>query len=313
MSLSPEMTRYITTGRCPHCDVEILSTAYVFQNKESLQRAAYDLASWRATNIILFNMSASIVAPSGVRAKVKVVRAEVMKPHAMQCLACMRSWTPLPSVSSARTDLFKQLTSGSQDWTRSSKEPTLFQPKTPAPGLRFTPSPPPRQVDLSRCRLLDVTEERKVEEFLREERKTYRNNSSATITQTITITSSITRTVTIESTKLKSHSEGAGIALVRFASIQGQIQRQLSERYTVTLQSTSSVSEETSASILPYSTIEHIIRWKTVTWVGTALLGKPARLPQPVAEIPYEVLLGLTFESEFINVHDVPGKKKKPS
>jgi hypothetical protein len=84
------------------------------------------------------------------------------------------------------------------------------------------------------------------------------------------------------------------------------VQQQLSERYSVALESSSSVSDKTSVTIKPYSTIEHIIQWKLVTWIGTALLGKTA-LPssQPIARVPYQVPVRLTYDDDFIDVKEV--------
>jgi hypothetical protein len=173
-------------------------------------------------------------------------------------------------------------------------------------------------VDLSGCYLTAVTEEKQIEKFLWEQRKRYRNNSGSTVTRELSVISSITLTVTTDSSELKSYNAEAGITLLGFAAIQGQVQRQLSERYSVALQSSSSISDKTSVTIKPYSTIEHIIQWKAVTWIGTALLGKPALLlgkpalpsSQPIAQVPYQVPVRLTYDDDFIDVKEVQGKKK---
>jgi hypothetical protein len=69
------------------------------------------------------------------------------------------------------------------------------------------------------------------------------------------------------------------------------------------LQNTLSVSETTSVTIPPNSTIEHVIRWKLVSWAGTALLGKLAEShPQALAQIPYEVPFRLTYEDDFFDI-----------
>jgi len=161
--------------------------------------------------------------------------------------------------------------------------------------------------------VLAVTQEKKVERLLGEDRKRYRNNSNGTITRKVSITSSRTFTVTIESSKLKSSNAEGGITLLGFAAIHGQVRRQLSQRYAVAVESTFSVSEESSAEVPPYSTIEHIIWWKLVTWIGIAHLGKlvDARSPQFLAEVPYQVPFRLTYDDDFVNVGRVPVKKKK--
>jgi hypothetical protein len=290
MSLSYQMTSYIATGLCPNCLVMILSPSYVSAYHESLVIAAEALASPRAefdaprTSAILTSPGVKIVGPM------------------MQCQTCRKSWVI--------GDASNSLISGSRDLTIGGSRSTLL----PAgPPVQKAPEPfppePPRQVDLSKCRLLDVADERQIEKYFREERKRYPNNSSATVTREISISSSIKLAVTTESSKLRSHNAVAGITLVGFGTIQGQVQQQLSERYAVTLESTLTVSENVSATIPPYSTIEHIIQWKVLAWAGIALLGKPQRSrPSAVAEVPYEVPLRLTFDHDFV---DAEVKKKE--
>ena len=141
---------------------------------------------------------------------------------------------------------------------------------------------------------------------MEEARKRYQNNSKSTVTKEITITNSITRGVTIDSSQLRSYDADTGVTIAGFASIQGKIQRQLSTHYSVTLQDTFGVTEKTSIVIPPYSTIEHVIHWKVTSWVGAALLGKS--YSQPVAQIPYQVPLGLTYDDTVV---DVPDERKR--
>ena len=272
----------------------ILSPSYVSAFQESLLTAAEALASRGAGSDALRIPSALLTSPG-------VENVGSM----MHCLTCSKSWVI--------GDVSNPLTSGSRDLTLGSTNPTLLRAELPAQKApELFPPEPPRQVDLSKCRLLDVTDERKVEKFLREERRTYPNNSSATVTREISIASSITLRVTIESNKLRSHNAAAGVSLVGFGTIQGRVEQALGERYAVTLESTLTVSENVSATIPPYSTIEHVIQWKVLEWGGIALLGKTQRsLQSVVAEIPYQVPLRLTFDHDFVDV-EVKKKEEEP-
>jgi hypothetical protein len=59
-------------------------------------------------------------------------------------------------------------------------------------------------------------------------------------------------------------------------------------------------------------TVEHVIQWKVVTWIGSALLGKPKLAARrAIAQVPYEVQIGLTYDDDVIDVKGVQGKKKR--
>jgi hypothetical protein len=301
MSLSIEIERYITTGRCPYCGVAILSSNYISLNSIYLRGAANHFASkGKTSNYLAFS---AFLAPPRVKAKV----IKLGQFPAMQCLSCMRYWYfvawhaaiayPFSSIQ-PRTGIIPSTPSPLGSVRRVLTGPSLSQP--------------PRKVDLSGCALVGVTGEKQVEKFLSEQRKMYRNNSGSTVTRELNVTGSWTLTVTTESSKLQSHNAAAGVTLFGFAAIQGRVQRQLSERYSVTSQSTSSVSDKTSVTLKPYMTVEHVIQWKVVTWIGTALLGKPtSAFPGAIAQVPYQVPVRLTYDDDIIDVNNVQTKKKR--
>jgi len=221
MNLTVEMEHYITTGRCPYCRVAILSSNYLSQNFGALQFAP-------AMAYGNFASASAILAPVGARVKVTQSPS-----RSMQCLSCNGTWffsarvvgiasSPPPKIIGL-ADL--QLGSLSR--------------QAPSPSRQL-----PRKVDLSGSALVGVTGQSKVERFLFEQRKKYSNNSGSTVTREMSVAHSIRLTVTIESSKLQSRNAQGGVTLAGFATIQGQVQRQLSERYSMTLESTSSVSEE---------------------------------------------------------------------
>ena len=306
------MERYITSGRCPYCGVVILSIDYVSRNRAHLRAAANGLESLGILVTRALEYKATL-APPGVKAKVTITG-----PTQMQCLSCMRTWlfsdSTVAGLASSSTQLQTGITPSAPFRPGPSGVP--WPPSISGPRSAGAPGPFPsqtsRNVDLSGCVLVGVAEEKQVEKFLREERRKYRNNSGSTVTRELDITSSITLTVTIESSKLQSHDVQAGVTLLGFAAIHGQVQRQLSERYSVTLQSTSSVSDKTSVTLKPYMTVEHVIQWKLVAWIGTALLGKPASMfPRAIAKVPYQVPVRLTYDDDLIDVKNVQVKKKR--
>jgi hypothetical protein len=183
------------------------------------------------------------------------------------------------------------------------------------PSLQQTPPPaknapmPARRVSLAGCHVTEVREIGEIERFLSEERKTYENNSkSATVTKELSVSNSIVRTVTIETSELKGHNAQAGVTLFGFAQIQGTLQQQLNQRYSVATQSSVSISEKTSIQIPPATVIEHVIRWKLISLNGLAFLGKLASPASSLilAEVPYQVPLRLTYTDAVNDVEKIP-------
>ena len=120
------------------------------------------------------------------------------------------------------------------------------------------------KIDLARCHVTGIREQGSIETFLSEERKTYRNSSkSATLTKEIDISNCLARTVTIEAGKLRAHNAQAGITLLGFGSIQGQLQQQLNQRYSVAVQTSITINEKTTIQIPPNSVVEHVIQWRS--------------------------------------------------
>jgi len=206
------------------------------------------------------------------------------------------------SAAEMRTDVQRALAALRGVGPRRAVIATRVSSQTPQ-ALSSLISQPSRKVDLSGCALVGVTNEQQVEKFLWEQRKRYRNSSGSTVTRELSVTNSITLTVTTESSKLTSYNAEAGVTLLGFASIKGQVQRQLSERYSITRQSTSSVSDKTAVTLKPHMTVEHVIQWKAVTWIGTALLGRPTRGSSlPIAAVPYQAQVSLTYDDDVIDV-----------
>jgi hypothetical protein len=178
--------------------------------------------------------------------------------------------------------------------------------------------------------LTGVTAEQQVERPLYSERKQYPNNSSeATLTKEVSISTSITLSVTTESSHVKAHNTEAGLTILGFAVIQGQVQQELSKLYSVMTESTFAISEKTTIEIPPSCTVEHVIHWIEVSLGGIALLGRPQNFSSPrtipmdlsltrresmtfpssqdLAEVPYRVPLRLTYSEELNDVPRRPG------
>jgi hypothetical protein len=304
MSISREMTKYITTGRCPQCDAQILDRKYVSKNSYKMNSVATGLAGWFNAAREAAAPNKSVLTPPGA-----AVRFHGGNKH-LQCLTCLGTW---PTGTTFEEDM-KSL---------QSRRDRLLDARLPLPALRSydeiltvrslrpgrtQPSSQGREVDLAGCSVTEIRKIGQVEKRLSEERKRYPNNSKvATLTKEVSVSNTVTREIMIESSQLKAHNAEAGITFFGFAAIQGQVQQQLNQTYSVTTQNTITISETTTIQIPPQSIIEHVIQWKVISESGLAILGRRLPTASRLAEVPYEVPLRLTYTEE---INDVPATEK---
>jgi len=132
------------------------------------------------------------------------------------------------------------------------------------------------------------------------------------VTKELSVSNSIARTVAIEANRVTARNAEGGVTLFGFASIHGSVQQQLNQRYSVTTQSSVSISEKTTITIPPATVIEHVIQWKLVSLNGLAFLGKSGPSPSSLilAEVPYHVPLRLTYTEAINDVKKIPKIKR---
>src|ERR1700678_1737337 len=87
MRPSPEMTRYITTGHCPYCDVEILSANYLRKKGPRLKVDA-SLLSYQAQSTMIVDARLRRLVPAGVKARL----GGSWNAWQIQCLTCSKTW-----------------------------------------------------------------------------------------------------------------------------------------------------------------------------------------------------------------------------
>jgi hypothetical protein len=321
MSLSDEMTHYITTGRCPRCDVIILDPDSIRSHSVRLKNSAEALANadlrrqkditditeaFRARirplplpvdDLLQRRRDEMVIAPLGVKVRVEY--------SMMRCLKCRSTWSIAELQHYARPEV------GGQRLDNYQIAPRAFpgSPQQLRPVFGAKPPPLVREVDLTGCRVIGVMADKKVETPLPVERREYPNNSSAaTLTVEVGISNSITMTVTTEASRVKAHNAQAGVTILGFTAIQAQVQRELSERYAVNVENTFTVSEKLTVEVPPSTTVELLIHWMTVSWNGIAILGKPSSPTSSFAEVPYSVPARLTYTEE---LNDVPRSKNR--
>jgi hypothetical protein len=274
----------------------LMPGAAFFLTSESEQESERPSSMWQRT-----------LVPDGASARFSDGSKRIL------CLTCGDTWPtcsnnpsdPLVGTSfeedpnSPKTPLFRTATLPSHDKVVEQWQSHL------ARGAQ--PSLSGRKIDLAGCSVTEIRKLGQIEKHLSEERKRYPNNSkTATLTKEVSVSNAITREVMIESSQLKAHNAEAGITLIGFAAIQGQVQNQLNQTYAVTTQSTITISEATTIEIPPQSIIEHVIQWKVISESGLVILGPRLPTASRLAEVPYHIPLRLTYTEE---INDVPGTK----
>jgi hypothetical protein len=282
--LSAEMTQYITKGTCPRCGVAILSPDYVSQHREAMIAHAL-------RRDVLRGLVSDRLTPAGAKVKYNGFRA-------MKCLTCMNGWSIDPPLHQSPGMRLGLLRTQSVFKPPATSQPPVLNLKGPV--IRPT-TPAATSINVANYHLIGIKDEEQIETVLRTETKTYPNGSSGRITPKVGITDSVTRSVTFESSKIKSSGSQGGIQILGFATIQGQIQKQLSERYAVQIQRTLTVSEEIQIEVPPHKAIELSITWKMIWLKGIAILGPLFGTVR--AEVPYFIPQRLTFDPR---TRDVP-------
>lgn len=300
--LSTEMTQYITEGTCPRCGVAILSPDYARQHRQAMQDRIQDFRmSLRLSQRNLDQFFNDPLTPLGAKVECSGISR-------MKCLTCMNTWrfyAPMDTQQALRAQPVLELPPDPDPpWLPRSARPNS------RPTLRFAGVDPPlaadsadligwrpraaRAINLQNYRLVAVKEEQRTSTVLRKETKTYPNASSGRITPRVGITDSVTKTVSFEDSKIKASGGQTGINILGFATIQGQIQQELSQKYAVEVQRTLSVSEEVQIEVPPHSAIELSITWKMEWFNGTAVLGSTPGTDR--VEVPYFIPHRLTFD-----------------
>jgi hypothetical protein len=302
VDLSPEMKGYIKSGRCPSCNAVLLSDEYVRQMAGHLEQAAIRImqGQYLLDNVSRITKALGVRTPrendeallEGPERKVKVTRGNYTTASTLQCQTCMNTWhiiafSKFATTLSPRSQLLRTT-------------PLL----NPRPGPAGSPSGnEARSINLSGCSVTSLQKTAPIEMSWYEERKPYYNNTtSSSVTKEVSLSTSLSKSVTIESDKLKAHNAGANINIIGFAAIQGQVQDQIGERYSVATQDTVTFSETTRIEIPPGSAVEHVIHWIVVYYTGLAILGQPfdARNSR-LAEVPYRVPWRLKYTDEVNN------------
>jgi hypothetical protein len=286
--------------------VEILAPEYVRLRREAMLaqirnylRVGKFIKDWTGDYLRAGKILNAWTALTGDALKPKGAWVKYWNDSELQCLTCFKIWSFFPPPDTPFYDLLMPRRSADYPAERGT---TLDHPAVAGsmPPIRRVTTPPATDLELANYHLIDVKDEEQTETVLRKETKTYPNDSKALITTKVGITDSVTKSVTLEANKVTTSGGQGGIQIVGFATIQGQIQQQLSRRYAVQSQRTLTVNEEIQVAIKGRSAVELTITWKLIWLKGTAILGGTYKTR---AEVPYSIPQRLTVEWR---IKDVP-------
>jgi hypothetical protein len=295
MALSPKMSSYIKTGRCPHCNAVLLTDEYVRLDASALEQAAIRIGQGLYDQSLVTGIlgrrtqrEADEELLSGPARKAMLIRTAPNGVPDVQCQVCMQKWRINALLLIKGRDISGPL------GVKLAADRLAQAPNTPSGRVAGS-------IDLSGCRVTGLLERRSVEmPWGAEERKTYSNRTTgSSMTKEVTISKELTRTVTVESDKLKAHNAGASVNIVGFAAIQGQVQDQIGERYSVASQATFTKSGTTRFEIPPGTSVVHVIHWVATCKTGLAILGRPSDPTYSrLAEVPYILPWDLDYSDE---------------
>lgn len=303
MALSPEMNSYLKSGQCPRCQAVLLTELYVAKQRRWLAQAAIRRAqnAYGRDARSRIKDFASGMTPKGdeyllvgPHHKAKLIDGG----RQMECSICAQKWNILEVQLGNLLSPRSALRDDAGLWSAGRS----YKPRVNRA----------RSIDLAGCRVTSFQEKEPVEVPWYVEKNIYPNNTTkSSVTKEVTVSNQRSRTVTIEADKLKAHNVGANVNIMGFVAIQGQVQEQIGERYSVATEGTITLSEVTRIEIPPGSAVEHVIRWIIVYHNGLAILGQPSDASNSrLAEVPYRVPWRLKYTDEVNDASGPPETKQ---
>ena len=119
--------------------------------------------------------------------------------------------------------------------------------------------------------------------------------SSSTAVETIRLSRTARISMSVDLTKAKSISGSAGVTFLELAKVQASMQNEITNRYSFSAGSELTFEQTTVVNIPARTSVQVILHWKTIWATGTIVI---AERNVEVAEIPFEVTVGLAFDKE---------------
>jgi serine/threonine protein kinase len=187
--------------------------------------------------------------------------------------------------------------------------------RRPTPSLRLPDSPPTvvpvsPAIVLKRPTIVRVDEApTRRSEPLGDETRSFNNaRSSSTSIETISVRYEAGMSVMVDLTKTRALSGSAGLRFIDIASAHASLENDLARRFSRQMDEKLTSEQTTTVNIPAHTNVEVIFHWKRIWATGMLTIAEQARRLAEIAEVPFEITIGLAFDKE---TRDIGARRKK--
>ena len=228
------------------------------------------------------------------------------------------------ALSSARVATFpradiapKVLRRGSQRTSTSPRRSAPIVPPDSAPRIGLYPKdtllpesapevvPEPPPIVLKRPTIVRVSEvpTRRSEPIGDEVRRFNNAKSSTTSTETIGVSHETDVSASVDLTKTRVLSGRADLSFINVVSAQASLENDLARHYSLQMDSKLTFDQSTVVNIPAYTDVKIIFHWYRILATGMLTIAEQARRLVEMAEVPFEITIGLGFDKETIDMN----------
>ena len=171
--------------------------------------------------------------------------------------------------------------------------------------LRRTAVPMPGTVVLERPTIVRVTESpgRRTEPIGDDVRSFNNAKSSSTAVETIRVSNTTRVSTSVDLSKTRALSGSAGVSFVDVASARASLSNDLTRHYSLQLDSELAYEQTTQINIPANTNVEVTFHWFRIWVAGTLTLSDLAKPAAEVAQVPFEITVGLNFNKETRDIY----------
>ena len=173
-------------------------------------------------------------------------------------------------------------------------------------------APEPSPVVLKRPTLVRVSEApaQRSEPIGDEVRRFNNAKSSTTAVERFSVSHETDVSASVDLTKTRALSGSAGLSFMDVVSAQASLGNELAHHYSLQMNAKLTFEQSTEVNIPAYTHAKIIFHWHRILATGMLTIAEQARRPVEIAEVPFEITIGLTFDKETIDINK-PKKGKK--
>ena len=158
---------------------------------------------------------------------------------------------------------------------------------------------PPSPMVFKRPTITRVSEVTRRTQLIGDEVRSFNNaGSSSTATEKVTVTNRFTMSASVDLNQARSISGTAGVGFLDTLNIQAELQNDLARRYSLQIGNEQTYEQSSEVNIPAHTNVQIIFHWKLIWATGMLALAELAEPALEVAEVPFEVTVGLTYDKE---------------